>query len=102
MKYKSNWIIFSEIRETNNNKYFYYRTLSLKNSYREVNIMEEKNYTFGDPFILLSRVNMQLRDYFDSLSALCEVENIPMKELEERLEAIGYRYQPEVNQFKPL
>ena len=64
--------------------------------------MEENNYTHGDPFILLSRVNMKLRDYFDSLEALCEVENIPQKELEKRLQEIGYGYQPEVNQFKPL
>ncbi|WP_426348263.1 DUF4250 domain-containing protein [Alloiococcus sp. CFN-8] len=64
--------------------------------------MEEKNYTFGDPFILLSRVNMKLRDYFDSLEDLCEIENIPQKELEERLQEIGYGYQREVNQFKPL
>ena len=64
--------------------------------------MEKNNYTFGDPFILLSRVNMKLRDYFGSLSELCEVENIPQKELEERLEQIGYRYNQELNQFKPL
>ena len=64
--------------------------------------MEENNYTFGDPYILLSRVNMKLRDYFDSLTELCEIENMPKKELEKRLEAIGYRYQPEVNQFKPF
>ncbi|MGM9972627.1 MAG: DUF4250 domain-containing protein [Clostridiaceae bacterium] len=64
--------------------------------------MEENNYIFGDPFILLSRVNMKLRDYYDSLGKLCEVEDIPQKELEERLEQIGYRYNQELNQFKPL
>ena len=64
--------------------------------------MEENNYIFGDPFILLSRVNMKLRDYYDSLDKLCEIEDIPQKELEERLEQIGYRYNRELNQFKPL
>ena len=46
-----------------------------------------------DPVMLLSFVNLKLRDYYGSLEALCEG-------LVEKLEAIHYHYDSELNQFK--
>ena len=42
-----------------------------------------------DPFILLSFVNTQLRDRFDSLEALCEEHQCAPEELRKKLEAAG-------------
>ena len=53
-----------------------------------------------DPFILLSFVNTQLRDRFDSLEALCEEHQCAPEELRKKLEAVGVRYDKAHNQFK--
>ena len=53
-----------------------------------------------DPFILLSFVNTQLRDRFDSLEALCEEHQSAPEELRKKLEAVGVRYDKAHNQFK--
>ncbi len=53
-----------------------------------------------DPFMLLSMINMKLRDEYPSLDELCASEGIDCKELEERLKAAGFEYMPEVNQFR--
>ncbi len=52
-----------------------------------------------DPAMLLSFVNLKLRDYFDSLEALCEDLDTDQAELAERLAAIDYHYDREKNQF---
>lgn len=52
-----------------------------------------------DPAMLLSFVNLKLRDYFDSLEALCEDLDTNPAELAERLAAIDYHYDREKNQF---
>ncbi len=54
----------------------------------------------NDPVILLSFVNMKLRDEYSDLSELCAALDISPADLEERLAAIGYRYSRENNQFK--
>ena len=53
-----------------------------------------------DPVILLSFVNTKLRDEYPSLDELCAslVEN--RAKLERKLTAIGYNYDPQVNQFR--
>lgn len=52
-----------------------------------------------DPFILLSYVNTQLRDYYDSLEALCTCRGLKKKELVEKMDSIDYHYDEETNQF---
>lgn len=53
-----------------------------------------------DPVMLLSTVNMKLRDEYPSLEELCLSLDIDRGELEKRLAAIGYEYVPAQNQFK--
>ncbi|MBQ7925913.1 MAG: DUF4250 domain-containing protein [Lachnospiraceae bacterium] len=52
-----------------------------------------------DPVMLLSYVNLKLRDYYDSIEALCEDLDLDRQELEQKLESIDYRYDREQNQF---
>lgn len=54
----------------------------------------------SDPFILLSQVNMKLRDEFDNLDELCAALDYDKEELIEKLAAAGFEYMPTVNQFK--
>lgn len=53
-----------------------------------------------DPIMLLSCVNMLLRDKYDNPQELCKSENIDIEELEKSLMSIGYKYNPEINQFR--
>ncbi len=53
-----------------------------------------------DPMILLSVVNMKLRDAYDSLDALCEDLDEDRAALEERLRSAGFVYDVKVNQFR--
>ena len=53
-----------------------------------------------DPNILLSLVNMKLRDSFSSLEDLCEDMNISEKDLCEKLKITGSTYVRELNQFR--
>ncbi len=52
-----------------------------------------------DPVILLSYVNTQLRDYYESIEALCSCRGLRRKELEEKLASIDYYYDRRLNQF---
>ncbi len=52
-----------------------------------------------DPMILLSYVNTQLRDYYDSLEALCTLRGIKKEELIEKLDMIDYHYDEQLNKF---
>ncbi len=52
-----------------------------------------------DPVMLLSYANTQLRDYADSLEALCSLRGIDQTELVEKIAGIGYQYDKAVNQF---
>ena len=53
-----------------------------------------------DPAMLVSYLNLKLRDYYDSLSALCEDEDISEGELLARLAESGYRYDRETNSIR--
>ena len=53
-----------------------------------------------DPVMLLSYVNTQLRDYYESLEALCSCRGMNREKLVKSLEAIDYHYDSEQNQFK--
>ena len=52
-----------------------------------------------DPAMLLSYVNTQLRDYYDSLEALCTCRGIKKSELVDKLKSIDYEYDEKTNQF---
>lgn len=52
-----------------------------------------------DPVMLLSTVNMKLRDFYGSLEALCQDLDVDQSEIERTLEGIDYRYDKEQNQF---
>ena len=52
-----------------------------------------------DPMILLSFVNMKLRDRYPSLDGLCEDLNIEKDLLQEKLGAAGFFYSEEENSF---
>ena len=52
-----------------------------------------------DPVMLLSFVNLKLRDYFDSLERLCEELDVEQSEIVDKLSGIGYRYDQGKNQF---
>ena len=54
----------------------------------------------SDPFMLLSFVNMKLRDEYDSLEALCEDLSLEKSTIIEKLEAVGYQYDEGTRQFK--
>ena len=53
-----------------------------------------------DPVMLLSFVNLKLRDNYDSLSAMCDDLDIDPNEVINKLESIDYHYDSETNQFK--
>ena len=53
-----------------------------------------------DPFMLLSWVNMKLRDDFSSLQELCDALDIDAASLTARLHEAGFYYMPEINQFR--
>ena len=52
-----------------------------------------------DPVMLLSFVNLKLRDYYKSLETLCEELEVDRRELTEKLASIDYHYDEEKNQF---
>lgn len=54
----------------------------------------------SDPYMLLSYVNMKLRDGFDSLDELCAALDLDKDSLADSLSGIGYEYNPELNQFR--
>ncbi|MBE6022063.1 MAG: DUF4250 domain-containing protein [Cellulosilyticum sp.] len=52
-----------------------------------------------DPYMLLSIVNMKLRDEAPSLEELCKTYNKDQAELVSQLGAVGYVYDQSLNQF---
>lgn len=52
-----------------------------------------------DPMILLSFINTKLRDFYPSLDALCEDADISRDEIIQKLSAIDYTYNAELNKF---
>ena len=53
----------------------------------------------NDPIMLLSSVNMKLRDCYPTLDALCEDMNEEKSVLCQKLSAVGYEYDPAQNRF---
>nr|MBQ8252468.1 DUF4250 domain-containing protein [Lachnospiraceae bacterium] len=52
-----------------------------------------------DPVMLLSFVNLKLRDFYPTLDAMCEDLDIDKEELTGKLSGIQYSYDPSRNQF---
>ncbi len=53
----------------------------------------------SDPILLLSFLNMKLRDFYPSLDALCDDLDEDRVALCAKLSAVGYEYDPQRNQF---
>ncbi|MBP1545523.1 MAG: DUF4250 domain-containing protein [Oscillospiraceae bacterium] len=54
----------------------------------------------NDPIMLLSFINMKLRDSYSSLENLCEDMDISADEIAEKLSAAGFEYDKEQNRFR--
>lgn len=54
-----------------------------------------------DPVMLLSYMNLKLRDYYPSLEAFCEDTGEDIVWITDRLASIAYRYDAGRNQFVP-
>lgn len=52
-----------------------------------------------DPVMLLSFLNLKLRDFYADIDALCEDLELDRKELEAKLAGIDYHYCETRNQF---
>ncbi|GFP74876.1 DUF4250 domain-containing protein [Clostridium fungisolvens] len=61
--------------------------------------MDTEQIKSMDAFILLSIINMKLRDFYNSLDALCEDMDLSQDILVDRFLSVGYTYHQETNQF---
>lgn len=52
-----------------------------------------------DPAMLLSFINMKLRDQYDSLESLCDDLDVSQDEVIQTLQKIDYIYDEQLNQF---
>ena len=52
-----------------------------------------------DPMILLSYVNLKLRDFYPSLVEMCKALDIDQNALVQTLASIDYAYDPDSNRF---
>ena len=52
-----------------------------------------------DPVMLLSFINLKLRDYYGSLEQLCDDLEVNEQEIRDKLASIDYHFNEERNQF---
>lgn len=52
-----------------------------------------------DPVMLLSFLNLKLRDFYADLDNLCDDLDVDKSEIEQKLQQIGYSYDKGRNQF---
>ena len=52
-----------------------------------------------DPMMLLSFINMKLRDFYPTIDMLCDDMNIDRTELEKKLNEAGFEYNEDLNKF---
>lgn len=52
-----------------------------------------------DPAMLMSWVNMKLRDFYNNLDELCEDLEIDRKDIEELLNKAGFEYNEDLKRF---
>ncbi|MDE5778225.1 MAG: DUF4250 domain-containing protein [Lachnospiraceae bacterium] len=53
----------------------------------------------NDPLMLLSYINTKLRDDYQNLDILCDDLNLDKEKLIDKLAAIDYHYNKELNRF---
>ena len=53
-----------------------------------------------DPNILVSMVNMKLRDFYSNLDNYCDDMDISRDIIENKRLSAGYKYYSDINQFK--
>lgn len=53
----------------------------------------------SDPVMLLSYLNLKLRDYGKDLDGICEELDLDRSEIENKLAGIDYHYDAQQNQF---
>ena len=61
--------------------------------------MDIGNYREMDPYMLLSIINLKLRDYYSDIESLCDDLGIEKEIIGQRLKDCGYIYNSENNQF---
>lgn len=54
----------------------------------------------NDPVMLLSCINMLLRDKYADFDTLCDTEDLNPVDITDKLKKIGYIYNKELNQFR--
>lgn len=54
----------------------------------------------SDPVMLVSFLNLKLRDNYSSLDALCDDMDISKSEIVDKLKAAGYSYNEATNSFR--
>lgn len=52
-----------------------------------------------DPVMLLSFVNMKLRDFYKDVESLCMDYDVTVEEISAKLEPLGYMYDRTLNQY---
>ncbi|MEE1250598.1 MAG: DUF4250 domain-containing protein [Lachnospiraceae bacterium] len=53
----------------------------------------------NDPVMLLSFMNLKLRDFYPSLEEFCKAFDVNESDIRQKLENIDYVYDPKINQF---
>ena len=53
----------------------------------------------NDPIMLMSVINLKLRDFYSNLDDMCDDMELERKTIENKLSLIGYKYSKERNQF---
>ncbi|EGT3616256.1 DUF4250 domain-containing protein [Clostridium perfringens] len=61
--------------------------------------MDIGNYKEIDPYMLLSIINLKLRDFYSNLDSMCDDLAIDKDVIQQRLKDCGYIYNSENNQF---
>ncbi|MEI4930781.1 DUF4250 domain-containing protein [Aeromonas caviae] len=62
--------------------------------------MKLNNFATMDVNMLLSLVNMQLRDHYEDLDDLCRAQDLDQEALVARLASGDYHYQEDQKQFR--
>lgn len=52
-----------------------------------------------DPMMLVSFLNMKLRDFYPSLEALCDDLSLNVDEIKQTMASIDYQYDEQTNRF---
>lgn len=52
-----------------------------------------------DPIMLLSFVNLKLRDYYSNPDIMCDDLDVSRTEIEEKLKNAGYTYDEQLNKY---